>query len=122
MKLIEIVDRLDLRVHAAAGSLEREVLGGYASDLMSDVIAHAGPGYLWVTLQIHQNVVAVASLKELAGVVLVNGREPEETTVERAENESIPILMTELSAFDVIGRLYELGITGGADGGREAAQ
>jgi hypothetical protein len=54
----------------------------------------------------------VASLKELAGVVLVNGREPEKATVERAEIENIPIMVSPLPAFDLVGRLYELGITG----------
>ena len=115
MKLAEVVDELDLKVRTAGGALEREVRGGYASDLMSDVIAHAEPGYLWVTLQIHQNVVAVASLKELAGIVLVNGREPEEATVERAESENIPIMVSPLPAFDVIGQLYGLGMAGGTD-------
>jgi len=67
VKLAEIVDELDLKVRTAGGALEREVSGGYASDLLSDVIAHATTDCLWVTLQIHQNIVAVASLKELAG-------------------------------------------------------
>lgn len=115
MKLAEIVDKLDLKVRTADGALETEVRGGYASDLMSDVIAHAERGCLWVTLQVHQNVVAVASLKELAGIVLVNGREPEEGTRERAESENIPILVSPLPAFDVIGQLYEMGIAGGTD-------
>jgi hypothetical protein len=115
VKLAEVVDELDLKVRTAGGALQIEVRGGYASDLMSDVIAHAARGCLWVTLQVHQNVVAVASLKELAGIVLVNGREPEEATVERAESENIPILVSPLSAFDVIGRLYALGIEGGTD-------
>ncbi len=114
MKLAEIVDTLDLKVRTG-GDLEREVSGGYASDLMSDVIAHAAKGHVWVTLQIHQNVVAVASLKELAGIVLVNGREPEQATVERAESENIPIMVSPLTAFEVIGRLYELGVTGSTD-------
>ena len=115
MKLAEIVDELDLKVRTAGGALERVVSGGYASDLLSDVIAHAATDYLWVTLQIHQNIVAVASLKELAGIVLVNGREPEEATVERAESENIPVMVSALPAFDVVGKLYELGITGGKD-------
>ena len=112
MKLAEIVDELNLKVVAAGKALGRDVNGGYASDLMSDVIANAASGDLWVTMQVHQNVAAVASLKELAGVVLVNGREPEKATVERAEIENIPIMVSPRSAFDLGGRLYELGITG----------
>ena len=112
MKLADVVRELDLEVRTARESLEREVTGGYASDLMSDVIAHATEGDLWVTLQIHQNIVAVACLKDLAGIVLVNGREPEDSTVERAQAEDMPIMVSTLPAFDLVGRLYELGIAG----------
>ena len=112
MKLVDVVKELELEVRTGRESLEREVTGGYASDLMSDVIAHAAEGNVWVTLQTHQNIVAVACLKDLAGIVLVNGREPEEGTVERAEVEHMPIMVSTLPAFDLVGRLYALGIGG----------
>ena len=112
MKLAEIVRKLDLAVRTAGESLDTEVTAGYASDLMSDVIAHARKGNIWVTLQIHQNIVAVASMNELAGIVLVNGREPEAETIENAEREGVPIMVTALPTFEVVGRLYDLGITG----------
>lgn len=112
MKLAEIVEKLDLAVRTAGESLDAEVTAGYASDLMSDVIAHAREGNIWVTLQIHQNIVAVASMNELAGIVLVNGREPEAETIEKAEAEGLPIMVTALPTFEVVGRLYSLGITG----------
>jgi hypothetical protein len=115
VKLAAIVEALDLAVRSAEDCLNTEVTAGYASDLMSDVIAHARTGNLWVTLQIHQNIVAVASMNELAGVVLVNGREPEEDTVQKAETERIPIMVTQLPAFEVVGRLYALGISGVPD-------
>lgn len=115
MKLADIVEKLDLAVRTAGENLATEVTAGYSSDLMSDVIAHAKKGALWVTLQIHQNIVAVASMKELAGIILVNGREPEEDTVEKATAEGIPIMVTPLPTFEVVGRLYNLGITGISD-------
>jgi hypothetical protein len=90
----------------------RDVTGGYASDLLSDVMANSREGDLWVTLQKHVNIIAVAQLNGLAGIVLVNGRRPEAATVERAEQERIPIISTELSAFDVAGRLYCRGVRG----------
>lgn len=112
MRLAEVVEKLDLKVRTASRHLDREVTAGYASDLMSDVIAHAKEGNLWITLQIHQNIVAVASMNELAGIVLVNGREPEAETIEKAESEGIPIMVTPLPTFEVAGKLYELGIGG----------
>ncbi|UCF99044.1 MAG: hypothetical protein JSV89_05775 [Spirochaetaceae bacterium] len=112
MRLREVSETLDLRIRSAAKQMDTEVRGGYASDLMSDVMAHAEQGDLWVTLQIHVNIVAVAAMKELAGIVLVNGREPEADTVMKAEEKGVPILVSELPAFELIGRLYELGIPG----------
>lgn len=112
MKLAELVHKLNLSVRAARASLDREVTGGYASDLLSDVLANSRPGDLWVTLQIHQNIVAVASLKELAGVILVSGREPEHDTVEKAEAENTVIMVSELPAFELVGRLHSLGVPG----------
>jgi hypothetical protein len=79
---------------------------------MSDVMANAEEGCLWITLQTHVNIVAVAAMKELAGIVLINGREPEVETLEKAEDKKIPILVSQLPAFELIGRLYQMGISG----------
>jgi predicted transcriptional regulator len=110
MKLADLVDALGLQVRAGQGQLQREVTGGYASDLLSDVIANGRPGDLWITLQRHVNTVAVASMKDLAGVVLVNGREPEEDTIQKARAEDVPVLVSSLPTFDLVGKLCELGL------------
>jgi len=112
MTLREIAEKLELDVLAEAPGLDRQVTGGYVSDLLSDVIAHGRPGNLWVTLQTHRNVLAVASLKELAGVVLVNGRRPDAETLAQAREERIALLASRLPAFELVGRLYELGVRG----------
>ena len=110
MKLADLVDTLGLEVRSARASLGNEVTGGYVSDLLSDVIANSSEGNLWITLQIHLNIVAVACMKDLAGIILVNRREPEEDTVEKAETEGIPIMVSGLPAFELVGRLYGLGV------------
>jgi predicted transcriptional regulator len=112
MKLNDIVKEFSLEVKAGANGLEHEVTAGYASDLLSDVLAHAEDGTLWVTLHIHQNIVAVASHKGLAGIVLVQGRQPEKDTIAKAEEEGIPILVSSLPAFELVGRLYKAGVRG----------
>jgi hypothetical protein len=112
MKLNDLVKEFGLEVRSGAGHLDAEVTGGYASDLLSDVLAHAEDGVLWVTLHIHQNIVAVASHKGLSGIVLVQGRQPEKDTIAKAEEEHIPILVSDLSAFELVGRLYKAGIRG----------
>jgi hypothetical protein len=69
-------------------------------------------GDIWVTLQKHVNIVAVAQLNGLAAIVLVNSREPEPDTLSRAEEMGIPIISTPLQAFEAIGSLYSAGIHG----------
>jgi hypothetical protein len=112
MKLKDLVKEFGLDVKACSDQLDNEVTGGYASDLLSDVLAHADDGVLWVTLHIHQNIVAVASHKGLSGIVLVQGRVPEPDTVAKAEEENIPIMISDLPAFELVGRLYKAGIRG----------
>jgi hypothetical protein len=112
MTLSDLATRLELKVHTAGTPLERPVLGGYVSDLLSDVIGHGRKDNLWVTMQVHPNIVAVAVLKELAGIVLVNGREPAAETLQKAEREGVPVLGTRLSAFELVGQLYGLGVKG----------
>jgi len=110
MKLQEIVDSLSLVVKTASAHLTKEVTGGYVSDLLSDVMANTKDGYVWITLQTHQNIVAVATLKELSGIILVNNRTPEPDTLKKAEEEGLPIMVSSLPAFEIAGLLYNLGL------------
>jgi predicted transcriptional regulator len=112
MKLTEIVEKLGLQVKTGADHLDADVTRGYASDMLSDVMGHADEGALWITLQAHQNIVAVAVMKSLAGIILVGGREPDKETTAKAESEGIPILITDRGTFGLVGQLHELGIGG----------
>lgn len=109
--LQHIAEALHLSVRTGEDLLARAVTGGYAGDLLSDVLAHARKGQVWITLQTHNNIVAVASAKELCGIIVVNGRTPEEATLRKAGEEHIPILVSPLSTYDLVCRLCELGVT-----------
>ncbi len=112
MTLAGLVKQLDLQVYAGRKELTRTISGGYVGDLLSDVMAHGRKDNLWITIQIHPNIIAVAVFKELAAIVLVNGREPAAETSDQAEKERVPIIGTPLSSFEFVGKLYELGIKG----------
>ncbi len=112
MTVRQLVADMGLAVRAGSAGLDRSVTGGYASDLMSDVMANAREGNVWVTLHRHPNVVAVAVNGGLAAVVLVNGREPEEATREKAEQENVPLLVSALPAFELVGRMHRAEIPG----------
>ena len=110
MKLCDLIEDLSLEVKTPETDLGREVTGGYVSDMLSDVIANAKAGYVWVTFQSHLNIVAVASLKGISGIILVNSRVPAEDTLKKASAENVPIMATSLPAFELVGRLYTLGL------------
>ena len=108
MKVSDIVEKLGLVVYSGAEGLSNEIAGGYTSDLLSDVMGSADSGMIWVTIQTHKNVMAIASLKELSAVVLVKGEQPEPDTAEQSNLEGIPILGTTLDTFEITGQIYKL--------------
>ena len=110
MKVSQIADALALTVAAGARGLDVEVTGGYSSDMLSCAMAGAAADALWVTLQGHLNVVAVAALNELAGVIVTEGKPISPEALAKADDEGIPILMTRLGTFEVCGRLWALGV------------
>jgi len=108
MKVSDIVEKLGLVVFSGQQGLDNEITGGYVSDLLSDVMGHAKEGQVWVTLQTHKNVMAIASLKDLSAVVLIDKNKPEDDTLAQSNEEGVPILGTELSCFEFSGKLYNL--------------
>ncbi|GAB1405099.1 MAG: DRTGG domain-containing protein [Lentimicrobiaceae bacterium] len=108
MTVKEIAEKLNLKVLSGASGLNNEINYGYASDLLSDVMGNAKSGEVWVTLQTHKNVMAIASLKDLAAVILVKDLQPEADMAAQSEDEGIPVLGTSDDAFTLIGKLYEL--------------
>jgi serine kinase of HPr protein (carbohydrate metabolism regulator) len=112
MRVRELIDRLKLRVAAGDRGIDRDVTSGYCGDLLSEVMAHAPKGCVWLTVQGHQNIIAVAVLREMAAIVLTAERLPDEDTVLKADQESIPVLLWPHSAYELCGRLYSMGLKG----------
>ena len=112
MTLREMIGKLELTVVAETGALDETVSGGYVSDLLSHVMGQAKAGQVWVTMQGHQNIVAVASLVGLGAVIVTNGVMPEELTVTKAIDQEVALCMTNLSTYEVAGRLYQLDTAG----------
>ena len=108
MKISELVTQLGLKILGGNKGLDHEITGGYTSDLLSDVMGHANAGKIWITLQTHKNVMAIASLKELAAIVLVKGYQPEADMLEQGNIEGIPVLGTTEEAFEISGKIYQL--------------
>ena len=108
MTVSDLVEKVNLKVFSGRSSLGNKISGGYVSDLLSDVMGNAAEGEIWITLQTHQNVMAIASLKELAAVVLVKGLVPEPEMLKKSNDEGIPVLGTNLETFEMAGKLYRI--------------
>jgi predicted transcriptional regulator len=108
MKLSSIVEKLSLEVKTGKDNLQNNVTGVYISDLLSDVMGNSKDGNIWITLQTHLNIVAVAGLKNLSGIIIVGNRPIQEDVLQKAEAEKITVMSTPLSAFEVAGKLYQL--------------
>lgn len=113
MTVREMAEQAELAVKAAGECLDTEVTGGYAGDLISAVMAKAKEGNVWVTWHTHPNIVAAALVVKLSAIILVCGRQPEQETIRKAQEEGVPILVSEQPAYEVVGRLHGLGISGG---------
>jgi hypothetical protein len=117
MRLEELARSLDLKEltpsNNGSGDTDAvDITQGYASDLLSDVLANAPVGGVLVTLQVHLNVIAVVSHAGLSAVIFSSGRVPDDDTIERAAEEGLSLYATPADTFDVVGRLYSLGIKG----------
>lgn len=116
MKLKEVVSILNGKVLSGEDQLELNVTSGYASDLLSDVMANAREGQLWFTLQTHPNVAAVALLLNLGAVIITGGNEPDPVTVEKAKSEKMVLVTTQYPTFEAIARLSKADFSGGVSG------
>ncbi|BCS95442.1 hypothetical protein DSLASN_10740 [Desulfoluna limicola] len=110
MRVRDLVERYGLEVEAGEAGLDREVRFGHCGDLLSEVIANAGQGAVWITVQGHQNIVAVAVLRDLAAVVIASGNRPDKETCDKANAEGIPLLTCKGNAYELAGKLYTEGL------------
>ena len=88
----------------------REVNGVFISDMLSDVMAGAKSGNLWITVQTHKNIVPAANLVDASAIIVTNGKTVPQETIDLANKHDIAILSTDMQTFELVGRLYSLGL------------
>ena len=116
MLVKDLVEKFDLSIAAGEKGLDREVRDGYCGDLLSEIMGNAPAGCVWMTVQGHQNIVAVAVLREMAAIIIAGGQTPDEETIKKADKEGIPILLWPESSFSLAGRLFSAGVGKSANG------
>lgn len=99
-----------VRAEPLTDRAEADLTGCYLSDLLSDVLANAQPGVLWVTIHTHRNVVSVAAMKDIAAVLFTCGRKPAPAIIAEAAQEGIVLLSTPLTTYEAAGKLWKAGL------------
>jgi ferredoxin len=110
MVVNDLVERFGLQVVAGDNGLDRRVEDGYCGDLLSEIMGNAPEGCVWMTIQGHQNIVAVALLRNMAAIIVTGGQTPDDETLEKANQEGIPVLLWPRSSYHLAGQLFALGI------------
>src|SRR5574338_571748 len=111
MNLQQIIEQLNLTVLTASQDFASITpTGGYSSDLLSCAMAGAKKGYVWITLQAHLNIVAVAALNEVAAVIITENAQPDAASIDKANQQGMILLSTARSTYEINGHLWELGI------------
>ncbi len=109
MKVKQIVEKLNLKI-VSGPKLDQEISGIYIGDLLSNVMAKAKSNNLWLTVQGHQNVVAVALLVDLAAVILVEDFDFDQDAIEKANAKGINLLKTDLQSYELVSYLKDMGL------------
>jgi hypothetical protein len=111
MTLLEIIDHLNLTVLTTPKDFSQiNPSSGYTSDLLSCVMAGAKHQGIWITLQSHINIVAVAALLDLSAVIITENALPDEGTINKANSEGITLLATPKPTFTIVGQLWDWGL------------
>ncbi len=111
MTLDQIIKELNLKVLTDPKDFSQvSPTHGYVSDMLSCVMTGAKHQSIWVTLQAHNNIVAVACLLELAAVIITENAQPDAETIKKANEEGITLLSCPQNSFFVTGRLWGMGL------------
>jgi serine kinase of HPr protein (carbohydrate metabolism regulator) len=89
---------------------DTEIEGAFISDMVSDVMAGASAGNIWVTVQTHKNIVAAANLVDIPAIIVVRAKKVPEDTLQMADRVGVTVFSTDLDSFRIAVKLYEAGI------------
>ncbi len=106
MKVSELIEKLDLKLLTDEDFEDREISGCYIGDLLSWVMSHAESGNVWITIMNNINITAVASLCDVACVILAEGVDLPEAIRARANSTGIIVLGSGMSAYELAGKIY----------------
>jgi len=110
MKVNDLLHNDAFRLLSNEDTLNNEFETAYSGDLLSWVMGNGVQGSIWLTVLTHMNIVAVASLREFKAICICEGAKIPPEVLDKANEEHIAIIETNLSIFDVSKILVEKGL------------
>jgi hypothetical protein len=110
MKVSDLVAKTGWQVLTEGQDLSGEITGVYCTDLLSWAMGNGGQGQVWITVQVHMNVIAVAELREFACVVLADHVTPGAELIAKAAEEHVILLASGLPVYESARTLAEMGL------------
>ena len=108
MTVKDLQSKLNLK--ALNEATDTEVEGAFISDMLSDVMAGAKAGNVWITVQTHKNIIAAANLVDVPAIIVVRDKKVPEDTLQMANRVGVTVFTTDLDSFQIAVKLYEAGI------------
>jgi len=106
MTVEKIASDFNMEIMAGQGGLGNEITGIYCCDLLSFAMSKAPESSAWITVMNNVNVVAVASLTDVACIIMAEGAMPDSNAIDKANEHGIPILTTKEAAFHIGRHIY----------------
>lgn len=108
MQIGEMAEALGWKLLTENTDTTREVKGCYCGDLLSWVMGRAKTDDAWLTVMGNVNAIAVASLADTAGIILVEDAVLDADAKARAEQQEIAVYGTSLPAFETALKIASL--------------
>ncbi len=110
MTIQEFIHLTGARPLGEGVDLSKQITCGYCCDLLSWVMSHGAAGMGWITVQTHMNVVAVATLMDMAAIIVPESIQVEPAVVAKATEEGIALLASDKTAYELCGLMHGAGV------------
>lgn len=108
MTVQELIKKDIFKVINSGENLEKTIATPFCCDLLSIAMGKAPENSAWVTVMGNINTLAVATLTEVACIILAEGAVLDSVALEKAKAQKITVLRTEESIFDTALAVYQL--------------
>lgn len=114
MTILEMQKLLNADILFGEELLDLDAEFVFSSDMMSDVLAYAEECSVLITGLCNPQVVRTAEMLDIACIIFVRGKLPDDNMIALAKGKNMAILATKHFMFTTCGILYEHGLRGGA--------